>query len=36
MKKIIKIILKIIGERQAQKRIRDFQEMKDEYYNRYF
>lgn len=36
MKKIIKMILKFIEERQAQKRIRDFQSKKDEYYNRYF
>lgn len=36
MKKIIKMILKFIEERQAQKRIIDFQEMKDDYYNRYF
>lgn len=36
MKKIIKMILNFIEERQAQKRIRDFQELKDEYYKRYF
>lgn len=36
MKKIIKMIIKFIEERQAQKRIINFQEMKDEYYNRYF
>lgn len=36
MKNLIKKILKFIKKRQAQKRIRDFQCKKDEYYNRYF
>lgn len=36
MKKLIRKILKFIEERKAQKRIRDFQAKKDEYYNRYF
>lgn len=36
MKKLIRKILKFIEERQAKKRIIDFQEMKDDYYNRYF
>lgn len=36
MKNLIRKILKFIEEKKAQKRIRDFQCEKDEYYNRYF